>query len=158
MTKLLSLSFTLDVTIGSAVCAKLLCWPSHPLPQSACQVCTIMCAEAEACMCEWGCLLLHLLPVSLLHHPLRCIFLQETRHCGWGCHSHNSFSISIISSSVSAASTPSWRAFIFHKRTPPFTSLSSRFLTHILGSFTLSHLPLPFCSTQQSPSPPSTLP
>lgn len=32
------------------------------------------------------------------------------------------------------------------------------FLTHILGLFTLSHLPLPFCSTQQSPSPPSTLP
>ncbi len=40
-------------------------FPSPSLFARSAQVCTIMCAEAEACMCEWGCPLLHLLPISI---------------------------------------------------------------------------------------------
>lgn len=43
--------------------------PPPPLSLSisarSAQVCSIMRAEAEACMCEWGCILLHLLPISI---------------------------------------------------------------------------------------------
>lgn len=36
-----------------------------PLSARSTQVCTIMCADAEAWMCEWGCLLLHHPPIGV---------------------------------------------------------------------------------------------
>lgn len=105
---------TLDVTLGLFAAAwQPQSWPSRPLPPlsaSSTQVCTIMCADAEAWMCEWGSL--------LLHQPSPPAFLASIGASG-GCHRRSIF-ISIVPPSASAASLHTWK--------PPFPpkQLSSR--------------------------------
>lgn len=70
MTLLLCLASTLGVAIWSAVilgnCNADLHFPSPTQSARSAQVCTIMSAEAEACVCAWGILPLHLLlPISI---------------------------------------------------------------------------------------------
>lgn len=108
---------------------KLQRWPSLPLPPlsaRSAQVCTIMCAEAEACICEWGCLPLHLFPISIAG----ILWSAEDSSLQLSCHSPSSFSI--IPTSVSAASSPSLKASISHTHPQHCPAAHTPFLSNLL--------------------------
>lgn len=97
--------------------------PPLCLPGST-QVCTIMCADAEAWMYEWGCLLLHHPPLHRLLHLRRW---HPVLFCA--CHRRRIF-ISIIPPSASVASLHTWA----HPFLPSSPAVEHSFPPRILPS------------------------
>lgn len=121
MTQLLSLSSTLDVAVASSEwnCIADLHFPSPHLCVRSVQVCSIMCAEAETCMCDWGRFPAPAPPHLLIRHPFLRIPLWITRHFFFFSKGAVRAASASLRHPSLQQSSPSLRAFNFQKQPSP---------------------------------------